>query len=98
MVYCSATAEIMKAAALDFDFATVSDLRPHFRARIFGVELAELAQKLLGPLVARRGGFDRDFDDLVAALVVAGVEHAFLAKAEALAVLRALRDLEQGAA
>src|SRR5689334_10594290 len=94
MAYCSATAEIMKAA-LDFVRAMASDLGPDFGSGIFGVQPGELFQQLAGLLVAGVGGLDDDLDDLVAALVGALVQHAPLAEAELLAVLGAARDLEE---
>ena len=60
-----------------------------------GWSLAQLAQQLAGALVARVGRLDDDLDDLVAALVGARVEHALLAQPELLAVLGALRNLQQ---
>src|ERR1035438_5730626 len=95
MPYCSATAEIMKAA-LDFAFA-MSDLGPDPGARIFGIQAGHFAEKLAGAFVARIGSCDGDFHDLVAALVGARVEHALLAEAELLAVHGSLRNLQQGA-
>src|SRR5664279_4868435 len=83
-------------AALDFTFA-ISDLGPHFGPWILRVKLGHLAQQFAGPLVARFGCGDGDFDDLVAALVGALVEDALFAQPEALRVGGALRDLEQGA-
>src|SRR5450759_6028662 len=94
--YCSATTEIMYAA-LDFTLA-MSDLGPHCGPRVFRVKLGHLAQQFAGALVARFGCGDGDFDDLVAALVGAQVEHALLAQSEALGVGGALRDLQQGPA
>src|ERR1035437_3789014 len=84
-------------AALDFTFA-ISDLGPHFSAWVLRVKLGHLAQQFAGALVARFGCGDGDFDDLVAALVGAQVEHALLAQSEALGVGGALRDLQQGTA
>src|ERR1017187_439275 len=84
-------------AALDFAFA-ISDLGPHPGARVLGVKLGHLLQEFAGALVARVGCGDSHFDNLVAALVGALVEHALLAQTEALGVGGALRDLQQGTA
>src|ERR1035437_4364781 len=84
-------------AALDFTFA-ISDLGPHFGPWILRVKLGHLAQQFAGALVARFRCGDGDFDDLVAALVGAQVEHALLAQTEPLGVGGALRDLQQGTA
>src|ERR1017187_4265125 len=84
-------------AALDFAFA-ISDLGPHPGARVLGVKLAHLLQEFAGALVARVGCGDSHFDNLVAALVGALVEHALLAQTEALGVGGALRDFQQGTA
>src|SRR5690242_1019388 len=59
------------------------------------MQLAELSQELASAFVARRGRFDRHFDNLVAALVAARVGYALLTEPEPLPVLRALRNLEQ---
>src|SRR5579872_7515831 len=100
MAYCSATAEIMYAA-LDFAFAIagtlLSDLRPHLGARIFGVQRGQLPKELAGALVARLGSLDGYLHNLVAAGAGARTLHALFAQPEALAVLGALRNLEQGA-
>src|ERR1039457_236589 len=95
MPYCSAPAEIMKAA-LDFAFA-MSDLGPDPRARVFGIQPGHFAEELTGAFVARIGSGDSDFYDLVAALVGARVEHTFFAEAKLLAVHGSLRNLQQGA-
>src|ERR1039458_7765069 len=95
MPYCSATAEIMKAA-LDFAFA-MSDLGPDPRARVFGIQPGHFAEELTGAFVARIRSGDSDFYDLVAALVGARVEHTFFAEAKLLAVHGSLRNLQQGA-
>src|ERR1022692_3328827 len=84
-------------AALDFAFA-ISNLGPHRGAWVLRVKRREFAQDFLGAFVARFGCGDGDFDDLVAALVGALVEHTLFAQTEALGVGGALRDLEQGAA
>ena len=44
------------------------------------------------------GRLQRDFDNLIAARVLARIEHTLFAQAELLAVLRALRNLQQRAA
>src|SRR5579871_1183969 len=62
------------------------------------MELGELAQNFFGALVMDLRRLDGDFDDLVAALVLARVEDAFFAQPELTAVGRAWRDLEQGTA
>src|ERR1017187_2271335 len=95
MPYCSATAEIMKAA-LDFAFA-MSDLGPDCGARVFGIQAGQFAEQFAGFFVARIGSGDSNFYDLVAALVGARVEHALFAQAELLAVHGSLRNLQQGA-
>src|ERR1039457_6374953 len=95
MPYCSATAEIMKAA-LDFAFA-MSDLGPDSGARVFGIQTGQFAQQLTRAFIARIGSHQGHFHDLVAALVGARVEHALFAEAELLAINRALRNLQQGA-
>src|ERR1019366_3482671 len=79
-------------AALDFAFA-ISNLGPHRGAWVLRVKRREFAQDFLGALVARFGCGDGDFDNLVAALVGALVEHALLAQTEALGVGGALRDV-----
>src|ERR1039458_47831 len=95
MPYCSASAEIMKAA-LDFAFA-MSDLGPDPRARVFGVQRGDLAAELTGAIVGRIGSGDSYFYDLVAALVGARFEHTFFAEAKLLAFYGSLRNLQQGA-
>src|SRR4051812_2517860 len=71
------------------------DLGPDFRPRIFGVQLAQFFEQLARALVPRIGGLDHDFDDLVAALIRALIQHALFAQTELLPVFGALRDLEQ---
>src|ERR1017187_2550089 len=95
MPYCSATAEIMKAA-LDFAFA-MSDLGPDSGARVFGIQAGHFAEELARAFVARIGSHEGHFHDLIAALAGARVEHAFFAEAELLAVHGSLRNLQQGA-
>src|ERR1041385_1226791 len=94
MAYCSATTEIMYAA-LDFALAMLSNLGPEFRPGIFRVNLAKFPQQFPRALVAWIRRLDRHFDDLVAALIRPEVEHALLAQPEFLAVLGALRNLQQ---
>ena len=54
----------------------------------------QLAQQLAGPFVVRVGGLDSHFDDLIAALAGARIHNALFAQPEALAVFRALRNLQ----
>src|SRR5215472_2843281 len=90
-------AEIMYAA-LDLAFR-ISDLTPHFSARVFVLQFRQLFQQRACALVARVGRYQRDLDDLVAALAGAPrVRHPLFAKAELLAVDRALGNLQHGAA
>ena len=51
---------------------------------------AYFAQQFFGPLVLDHRGLDGHFDDLIAACVVARVEHTLFAQAEFLAVLGSL--------
>src|SRR5579872_1784578 len=73
-------------------------LCPDFLARVFGVQLAELAQEFLGALVLYLRHLDGYFHDLIATLIFARVEYALLAQPELAAVGRARRNLEQRAA
>src|SRR5882762_7953071 len=82
-------------AALDRAFAIALHLAPYFLAWIFRVHLGEFTQQFLGALIMHLGGLDHYFHNLVTALVFARVRDSFFAQAEFLAVLRALRDLEQ---
>src|SRR5690348_12705634 len=62
------------------------------------MKLGNLAQQFPGLFISRLGGLDSDLDDLIAALPAALVQNALFPQAETLAVLGALRDLQQGAA
>src|ERR1700691_2108593 len=103
MAYCSATDEIMYEP-LDFPLPMVLRIwrslqsRPEIGARIFRVQPGQLAQNLFGAFVLNLGRLDGGFHNLIAALVGAGVEYAFLPQPELLPIVSALRDLQQGAA
>ena len=60
------------------------------------MKICHLAQEFARALVARRRRGDCDLHDLVAALIGALVEHAFLAQTEALGVGGALGNFQQG--
>ena len=87
-------------AALDFAFA-IGPSTPSSRSRRADLRDAACASSrsnLLGAFVLRLRRLDRHFHDLIAALVGARVQHALLAQPELLAVLGALRNLQQRAA
>src|ERR1700731_2068364 len=62
------------------------------------MELGHLLEQFPCALVAGFGCFDGNFYNLIAALVGPRVEDSLLTQPEALAVLGALRNFEQGAA
>src|SRR5579863_10069700 len=79
-------------------FAMDLNLGPNLRAGVFGMKLGVLAQQFLGTLVLDLRRVDGDLHDLIAARSGARVRHALLAEPELLAVLGALRNLQEGAA
>src|SRR5262249_18461080 len=72
-------------------------LLPEPRSRIFRMQLCQLPQNLLGPLILYFGRDQTDLDDLIAVHTLARVKHSFFPQAELLAVMRARGDLEQRA-
>src|SRR5580658_8314976 len=72
-----------------------SHLAPQRLARIFRVQLGVFAQQFLGALILHHRRFQLHFDNLIATLAGTRVQHAFFAQTELLAVLGALRNLEQ---
>src|SRR5260370_17877648 len=87
-------------AGLDRVLAISINLSPQRRVPqsppgVFGIQLRQLPQDLLGALVLYLRRLNRHFHDLVAAFALARVHHALLAQTELLAIVRALRHLEQ---
>src|SRR5689334_17417153 len=75
----------------------MSDLRPHFAARIFRMKLGHLAEQFAGLFVPRLRRFNGNFYNLIPTLIGALAEHSLFAQTEALAILGALLNFEQRA-
>src|SRR5436190_5859833 len=84
-------------AALDFAFA-ISDFGPHFGPWVLRVNFCHLTKQFARALIARVGGSDGHFHNLIAALIGARVEHSLFAQAESLCIGGPLRNLQKGTA
>src|SRR5262249_19473391 len=61
------------------------------------IHLRQFSQQFLSSLVVNVGSLDHDFDDFVAARILARVHDALLPQPELLEILSSLRDLQQRA-